>query len=470
MIWHPPFSLEATPETMDDTNTSSSSDTLELPALHAIGRSKAGRKLAITLSLFLVTLPVLLLLVPWQQNVPGAGRLTALDPLDRIQVIPAPVTGRLTVLNVREGTRVRKGQELAIMEDLDPNFAARLDLQVGIAKEKRESAELNLLTQDALLSSLSTSRKATIKGAKLDFEQSMEKVLEAESKLEGEQKSLDFLREDFGRQTRLLAKGQASVQKQEKAEADFGEQKAKVEAARAFVAQARKERDSKSATVEKVRASEQAKIDEVEGKELEAQQKLQDARKALVDAESKQARQATRRILSPRNGTILRAAGANSSDLINRGEPLIEIVPDTEDFAVEMWMRGVDAPLVQTGRKARMQFEGWPAVQFAGWPSVAVGTFGGIVIQADAQAAADGRVRLLIVPDPDDLPWPDEMYLRQGVRASGWVQLETVSSGYELWRQLNAFPPSIQTAPGSDGSGGKGGSKRSKEDMGDKDE
>lgn len=456
---------------MDNTNTSSSSDTLELPALHAIGRSKAGRKLAITLSLILVTLPVLLLLVPWQQNVPGAGRLTALDPLDRIQVIPAPVTGRLTKLNVREGTRVTEGQELAIMEDLDPNFAARLDLQVGFAEEKRSSAEQNLLTLDRQLASLTRSRKAAVESAERDYEQSIEKILEEESKLVAEQETLGFLTEDFARQSRLLAAGGlASVQTQEKAKAAAGNQTAKVKAALSAVEQARKERDSKKASVRKIMASEQAKIDEVQGKELEAQQKLQDALNSVEDAKSKQARQATRKILSPRNGTILRIEGANSSDLIKAGERLMEVVPDTEDFAVEMWMRGVDAPLVQIGRKARMQFEGWPAVQFAGWPSVAVGTFGGIVAQADAQAAADGRVRLLIVPDLDDLPWPDEMYLRQGVRASGWVQLETVSSGYELWRQLNAFPPSIQTAPSSEGSGDKGGSKKSKSDMGDKDQ
>ena len=39
----------------------------------------------------------------------------------------------------------------------------------------------------------------------------------------------------------------------------------------------------------------------------------------------------------------------------------------------------VDAPLIEPGRKVRLQFEGWPAVQFVGWPSVAVGTFGGKV-------------------------------------------------------------------------------------------
>ncbi len=423
---------------------------LQLPVDHIVGRSRAGRKLSFALAILLVTLPIVLIAVPWQQNVPGAGRVTALDPLDRIQVIPAPVSGRLSKLNVREGTYVTEGQELAVMEDLDPEFSVRLDQQLGFARDKLESAHTNLETLDARLISLQSSLEASLRGARAEFNQAIEKVKGEEQKLEAEVKKLSFLEEDFGRQTRLLALGQASEQKQQKAEADYGEQKAKVEAARSAVEQARSQRDAKQASVDKVAASEQAKIDEVKGKEQEARQKLQDARKAVTEAESAQARQATRVILSPRNGTVLRAAGANSADLISRGEPLIEIVPDTSNLAVEVWLRGIDAPLVELGRKARLQFEGWPAVQFAGWPSVAVGTFGGVVTQVDAQAASDGRVRVLIVPDPDDKAWPEGRYLRQGVRASGWVQLETVSTGYELWRQLNAFPPSLQTGPGSE--------------------
>jgi len=170
-------------------------------------------------------------------------------------------------------------------------------------------------------------------------------------------------------------------------------------------------------------------------------------------------------VRAPRDGTVLRVHAANSADLLSQGDPLIELIPDTTELAVELWVRGHDAPLVTPGRKARLQFEGWPAVQFAGWPSVAVGTFGGVVAVVDAQAAADGRTRVLVVPDPEDEPWPDRRYLRQGGRANGWLLLEDVSLGYEIWRQLNAFPPSVSVPvadrPAGDGSsgGGKGGAK-----------
>ena len=38
---------------------------------------------------------------------------------------------------------------------------------------------------------------------------------------------------------------------------------------------------------------------------------------------------------------------------------------------------------------------------------------------------------------------PDNRYLRQGVRANGWVLLKQVPLGYEIWRQLNGFPPVV---------------------------
>ena len=86
-------------------------------------------------------------------------------------------------------------------------------------------------------------------------------------------------------------------------------------------------------------------------------------------------------------------------------------------------------------------FEGWPAVQFGGWPEVAVGTFGAVVSTVDPVVSSNGRFRVLLVPDPDDAPWPSNAYLRFGAQARGWILLDTVSVGYELWRRLNGFPP-----------------------------
>jgi len=124
----------------------------------------------------------------------------------------------------------------------------------------------------------------------------------------------------------------------------------------------------------------------------------------------------------------------------------LTLVPETTDRAVEIWVNGNDAPLISAGSTVRLQFEGWPAVQFVGWPSVAVGTFGGKVALVDSTDDGQGKFRLLVVPDESEQAWPDARFLRQGVRAKGWVLLNQVSLGYEIWRQLNGFPPVISPA------------------------
>ena len=96
--------------------------------------------------------------------------------------------------------------------------------------------------------------------------------------------------------------------------------------------------------------------------------------------------------------------------------------------------------MIRVGQHVRVQFEGWPAIQFSGWPSVAVGTFGASVRLVDATDDGKGKFRIVVVPEGE---WPPPAYLRQGVRAHGWVLLGRVKLGYELWRRMNGFPPTV---------------------------
>jgi hypothetical protein len=169
-------------------------------------------------------------------------------------------------------------------------------------------------------------------------------------------------------------------------------------------------------------------------------------------------RQQAQDVTAPRAGTIFRLVANEGGEQVSAGDTLALLVPDTEDRAVEIWVDGNDAALIGPGRPVRLQFEGWPAVQFTGWPSVAVGTFGGRVAFVDATDDGQGDFRVVVVPDPEDEPWPSARFLRQGVRANGWVLLERVSVGFELWRQLNGFPPVLGTPPSISASNDGGGS------------
>jgi multidrug efflux pump subunit AcrA (membrane-fusion protein) len=170
------------------------------------------------------------------------------------------------------------------------------------------------------------------------------------------------------------------------------------------------------------------------------------SRAELARIDVRLARQTTQFVKAPRNGVILRRVSGEGSVLVKAGESLATIVPETESRAVELWIDGNDIALVNEGQAVRIQFEGWPALQFSGWPSVAVGTFGGRVAIVDAADSGDGRFRILITPDGVD-PWPNSHYLRQGILANGWILLNRVKLGYELWRRFNGFPPTLENPP-----------------------
>jgi RND family efflux transporter MFP subunit len=159
------------------------------------------------------------------------------------------------------------------------------------------------------------------------------------------------------------------------------------------------------------------------------------------------ARQSEQIVRAPRDGFIQSLNAGDAATYINAGDVLATFVPDGAERVVEIFIDGRDVALVKPGDKARIQFEGWPAVQFSGWPSVAVGTFGGRVIAVDQSAQTNGRFRVLIAEDrSEEYRWPEERYVRFGAAVQAFVLLETVPVGYEIWRQLNNFPPELPAA------------------------
>ncbi len=164
-------------------------------------------------------------------------------------------------------------------------------------------------------------------------------------------------------------------------------------------------------------------------------------------ADVKLSRQNTQRIVAPADGIIMRASAGGVATMVKEGDVVATFIPDEGTPAVELYVSGLDIALIQKGRKVRLQFEGWPSVQFSGWPAVAIGTFGGLVSVVDASVSSNGKFRVLVTKDPalkgTDHDWPDNRFLRFGAKARGWVLLNEVPLGYELWRQINNFPPDM---------------------------
>lgn len=400
--------------------------------------------------LFLLT-PVALLLTPWQQNISGTGRVSAFAPLERQQTVQAPVSGRIVQWLAKEGTKVKAGDVLIEIADVDPELLERLGQQREAAAAKLEAKEDELRSYRLQIDNLIATRDLQIATAQYRLDVARQRAISASEAIASARATLEAATIQTGRLQRLLADGLVSKRDFEVAERDGIVARRNLNSGQAALSGAQAEQRAAEAEIGRIRADAQARIDSANASANKTRSELEDSRTSLLKSEVDLSRQQSQVVKAPRDGSILRLLVNPQSNIVKQGDALLVLVPDPDIKAVELWVDGNDAVLITPGRHARLQFEGWPAMQFAGWPEVAVGTFGGIVAFVDATDDGKGKFRLLIVPDKADRPWPSERFLRQGVRVNGWVLLNRVTMAYELWRQLNAFPPQMtMETPASD--------------------
>lgn len=408
------------------------------------------RWLTRALWIFAIVSVVALLLAPWQQSVTGRGRAIAYAPTDRTQNIEAPIKGRITKWHVAEGSQVQAGDPIADIADNDPNYLSRLEQQRTAAQSRVDAARAGIAINEARVSALRSVRSSAVANAQLYVQISNDKLSAAKQDLEGAEAAYKTAQLNHERQHSLGKEGLASKRKVELADLKLETTRTKRDAAKAKVRAARREVSAAAAKLDNVGSKEDSNINKAEESLQKQRSDLAKAEQEFAKAESAFSRQEQMKIVAPISGTVLRLVANGPGNFVKPGDQIAQIVPNTASRAVELWVSGNDAPLITKGRKVRVQFEGWPAVQFVGWPSVAVGTFGGEVAFVDATDDGSGKFRIVIVPDANDDAWPEARYLRQGVRANGWVLLNEVTVAFELWRQLNGFPPVIE-APGTPG-------------------
>jgi len=426
-----------------------------LVSLGMVRTARWSRRIGKLIFYAFLALPPLLMFVPWQQSITGIGRVIAQDPMKRPQIIQATIYGRIEESWVWENKTVKAGEKLLRIIDNDPNLVERLNEELAAkqgkleaAKQKEKFAVSNIVILEEALEQTVFSYRALLQAATNKFKG---KIAERDGASAGEKQS----RLNMQRQKELRVDGIVSQLDYEREQRKYEEDLNKFRKAEEEIKEAQNELISKEADLEKAIREAQSKINNAKGYVQEAAGEVALAEAEMANQRVKIARVGAQEIVAPTDGRIVRIMVNMGAEMLKEGTPLMEFVPFTDDFAVELLVDGNDIPLVQgeesatadhparTGDKVRLQFEGWPAVQFVGWPSVAVGTFGGLVQLVDATPYKNGKFRILVVPDPGEEPWPESRFLRQGNQANGWVLLRTVPLGKELWRRLNGFPPVI---------------------------
>jgi multidrug resistance efflux pump len=418
----------------------------DFPALLLVRSSRWIRLLARVTLIALVLSVIAMLLLPWQQTSRGEGIVTALNPQQRPQQVQSQYDGIVKRIapGLLEGSRVKKGDFILELEPTSRGEIGQTDLILELLQEqlRAEQAELELYQTQVTLSE--TSRTATEEKQKLAIESARFKLQEKESLIRKYRVDLGLAKLNRERSDELKVVGvepgldNATYRAKENAlEEELSAQLQSQSGIQTDIKEKEAELSKIIAEMDDKVASSKSKVQSQIGKIQATQQKISDVKikRGNLDRLEQTA---------PCDGVLYRLVTAEGTQSVKKGDELFTIVPDVESLSVELTIAGNDTSFVREGQEVRLQFEGWPAVQFIGWPSVAIGTFGGRVRIIDKFSEGAGKFRILVVPDPDQEPWPDERFLRQGMRANGWVMLNQVSLGFEIWRQLNGFPPSLE--------------------------
>jgi len=405
-----------------------------LPAISQAGSSRLPRLLARILAVIFVFFILAVWFLPWQQSVSGTGKVIAFDPLERRINVEAPVAGQVKKLHVLEGQKVKKGSIIVEIQDNDPNLLANLRSQHDALIARRAAAAQRVDDLELQVRQLEQAKGQAIDAAQQRV--ASEKIIAETAVL------------NYNRTRELKAPGLVSQRDYELAKQIRESSEASYAAAEANLKRTESDAD---ATISAIRAQKGT-----------AQADLASAGRDITTLDIQISQNLRQVVDSPRDGIVL-SVQATDGTYLRPGSPICVIIPETESRFVEMLLDGNDMPLIRSrhteaggseikGSEVRLQFEGWPAIQFVGWPNVAVGTFGGEVVFVDAADDGKGRFRIVVAPDPDitirdgqrhEEPWPGNRYLRQGVRANGWVLLRQVPLWKEIWRQINGFPPVV---------------------------
>ncbi|WP_242926606.1 HlyD family secretion protein [Pontibacter vulgaris] len=390
---------------------------------------------------------ILSLFLPWTQNIRSQGTLTALRPQDRPQTVEATIAGRIEQWHVLEGAFVKKGDTIASLSEIkekymDPNLLARLGEQVDA---KQDAVEANRAKEQAMQEQI----KALREGLVFSLQKGRNKVIQTRLKLQSDsmdvvaqRTELAIAQSQFGRQENLYKQGLKSLTELEQRRLKLQEAQAKLlslenkyNASRAELQNARTELNSLQAEYGDKIAKAEAELSATRSYIYTAQA---DVAKLQNEYSSTEIRSQYYQIVAPQDGYVVQTLKAGIGETIKEGEPLATIMPRNPQLAAELYVNALDLPLIKPGDEVRLQFEGWPTIVFSGWPGASFGTFGGKVAIID-NTGTNGRYRMLVVPDPEEEPWPDQLRVGSGVY--GWAMLKTVPVWYELWRQLNNFPP-----------------------------
>lgn len=398
-------------------------------------------------------LGLIIMFIPWTQNIRSTGTITTLKPGQKPQSLTSVIGGQINQWYVQEGDYVKKGDTILKITEVkdayfDDELLPRTGNQVDFKKNSLVNYDNKVQTQEAMIVALTSQRDLKITQSKIKLEQTTLKLQNDSVSLAAAEVNLLTAINQFNRADSLFNKGLKSL-------TDLEVKNVKLQESKAYEVEAR----NKWLNTKNEMINLQLEISSVSIKFQQDYNKVLSDKYATISAKldietelSKLQNQYSNYehrtglyfITAPQDGFITKTTSSGIGEIIKEGEQILTLMPRQYQLATELFIDPIDLPLINIGEKVRLQFDGWPAIVFSGWPNASYGTYGGEIYAIDKYISSNGKYRVLVSPDEDDHPWPDA--LRYGSGTSSMILLNDVPIWYELWRNINGFPPEFYAA------------------------
>ncbi len=391
---------------------------------------------------------MIVMFLPWTQNIRSTGSITTLRQEQRPQQINTIIPGKLVKWHVAEGDYVQAGDtilQLAEIKDeyLDPELLQRTKEQLA-AKQQTISYYQN--KADATGSQIKAMGEAVV----LKMQQLQNKLQQLDLAVNSQQNELAAAENDLGiankqyaRQKLMYDSGLVSLTQLEQRNQYYQNSLAKKIAAENKLAYTRQEINNTKIEINAIQQEYNEKMAKARGEQFQSLSEATTGAGEVAKLQNQVTNYSIRNglytITAPQSGQVNKAMKAGIGEIVKEGEMIVQIIPDKAEHAVEIFVRPVDLPLIHKGQKVRFMFDGFPAIVFSGWPEGSFGTFGGKVSAVETAVSSNGKFRVLVTEDPADTPWPKQLSI--GTGAMGMALLKDVPIWYELWRNINGFPP-----------------------------
>lgn len=395
---------------------------------------------------------LLILFLPWTQNISGAGFVTTLKPDQRPQTIHTAIAGRVEKWYVQEGDFVKKGDTILFISEIkedyfDPNLVTNTKNQMEAKKMSGLSYGDKVNTIGTQIAAIDNERVLKLQQAQNKIKQAVLKVKSDSMDLEAVKTQLRIAKTQFDRATQLNKEGLKPLTDVEDKRLKLQECEAKIITQENKFLTAKNEYINTRVEINRISAEYADKASKARSDRFTAMSSQYEAQGQVNKLENQVVNYTMRNemyyIKAPQNGYVNRALQSGLGETIKEGTPIVSIMPSKYDIAVETYIDPVDLPLVHKGEKVRIWFDGWPTIVFSGWPGLSFGTFGGKIVAIENFISDNGKYRVLISQDEAEEFWPTQLSI--GAGAQTITLLDNVPIWFELWRKLNGFPPNYYT-------------------------